>query len=199
MVLQLKLRKSRSPPGFEASAHVKSPFAKLERAAAGVSPSGGFSVSRDGNPARMKRAGFAGSAVVGDAGWSSPVARQAHNLKVVGSNPTPATNVTERPRFGGGFLSSARKAGLSRRLFKRQPEKAVSETLSRHAATAVKIMQRCNGVRSRPWASFAGATCNASLRRFWSFHIANCPGEPTLFHNRGANGTDRRSVTVRSQ
>ena len=25
------------------------------------------------------------------AGWSSLVARQAHNLKVVGSNPTPAT------------------------------------------------------------------------------------------------------------
>ena len=28
----------------------------------------------------------------GDAGWSSPVARQAHNLKVTGSNPVPATN-----------------------------------------------------------------------------------------------------------
>lgn len=28
------------------------------------------------------------------AGWSSPVARQAHNLKVVGSNPTPATNAS---------------------------------------------------------------------------------------------------------
>ena len=26
-----------------------------------------------------------------DAGWSSPVARQAHNLKVIGSNPIPAT------------------------------------------------------------------------------------------------------------
>ena len=26
------------------------------------------------------------------AGWSSPVARQAHNLKVTGSNPVPATN-----------------------------------------------------------------------------------------------------------
>jgi hypothetical protein len=25
------------------------------------------------------------------AGWSSPVARQAHNLKVTGSNPVPAT------------------------------------------------------------------------------------------------------------
>ena len=29
------------------------------------------------------------------AGWSSPVARQAHNLKVVGSNPTPATKLSE--------------------------------------------------------------------------------------------------------
>ena len=26
-----------------------------------------------------------------DAGWSSPVARRAHNPKVVGSNPAPAT------------------------------------------------------------------------------------------------------------
>jgi hypothetical protein len=31
-----------------------------------------------------------------DAGWSSPVARQAHNLKVVGSNPTPATKLKAR-------------------------------------------------------------------------------------------------------
>src|SRR5690242_8865986 len=29
-----------------------------------------------------------------DAGWSSPVARQAHNLKVLGSNPSPATKKT---------------------------------------------------------------------------------------------------------
>src|SRR5437763_11214567 len=29
----------------------------------------------------------------GGAGWSSPVARQAHNLKVIGSNPIPATNL----------------------------------------------------------------------------------------------------------
>ena len=27
-----------------------------------------------------------------NAGWSSPVARQAHNLKVTGSNPVPASN-----------------------------------------------------------------------------------------------------------
>jgi hypothetical protein len=29
------------------------------------------------------------------AGWSSPVARQAHNLKVVGSNPAPAPNFSQ--------------------------------------------------------------------------------------------------------
>jgi hypothetical protein len=38
---------------------------------------------------------------IGGAGWSSPVARQAHNLKVVGSNPTPATN--KKPAFPMGW------------------------------------------------------------------------------------------------
>ena len=46
---------------------------------------------RDGH---TKDASGLHSAQHGDAGWSSPVARQAHNLKVVGSNPTPATNNT---------------------------------------------------------------------------------------------------------
>jgi hypothetical protein len=31
-----------------------------------------------------------------DAGWSSPVARQAHNLKVAGSNPAPATKINQK-------------------------------------------------------------------------------------------------------
>ena len=41
------------------------------------------------------------------AGWSSPVARQAHNLKVVGSNPAPATNVKPQKlkRFWGFFFT----------------------------------------------------------------------------------------------
>ena len=40
----------------------------------------------------------------GDAGWSSPVARQAHNLKVAGSNPAPATNTitNQPPNTAGG-------------------------------------------------------------------------------------------------
>ena len=44
------------------------------------------------------------------AGWSSPVARQAHNLKVVGSNPTPATNhimrYFQKSSLSGAFLRS---------------------------------------------------------------------------------------------
>src|SRR5689334_15598531 len=62
MVLHLKVRKSRSPPG----PHPPSL----------PSPSRSATDRRDPT----------------NAGWSSPVARQAHNLKVVGSNPTPATN-----------------------------------------------------------------------------------------------------------
>ena len=31
-----------------------------------------------------------------NAGWSSPVARQAHNLKVAGSNPAPATKILKQ-------------------------------------------------------------------------------------------------------
>jgi hypothetical protein len=42
------------------------------------------------------------------AGWSSPVARWAHNPKVVGSNPTPATKNLQilngfRMKLGGRF------------------------------------------------------------------------------------------------
>src|SRR3954449_2233913 len=43
------------------------------------------------------------------AGWSSPVARQAHNLKVIGSNPIPATktragrSASSKAALRGGF------------------------------------------------------------------------------------------------
>ena len=39
-----------------------------------------------------------------DAGWSSQVARQAHNLKVVGSNPAPATNLYKLEINISGFF-----------------------------------------------------------------------------------------------
>src|SRR5437660_38252 len=38
------------------------------------------------------------------AGWSSPVARQAHNLKVTGSNPVPAPKIPKSPAAMRGFF-----------------------------------------------------------------------------------------------
>ena len=65
MVLRLKARESRSPPG----PHVGCPHAPHRGAISKPHPS-----LTNHTPA----------------GWSSPVARQAHNLKVTGSNPVPA-------------------------------------------------------------------------------------------------------------
>src|SRR5262245_18899758 len=45
-----------------------------------------------------------------DAGWSSPVARQAHNLKVVGSNPTPATKHAAQSKDLAAFFYAYRAA-----------------------------------------------------------------------------------------
>ncbi len=52
-----------------------------------------------------------------NAGWSSPVARQAHNLKVVGSNPTPATKLSshyQRLSRRTAAVSACRNAWHSR-------------------------------------------------------------------------------------
>ncbi len=50
------------------------------------------------------------------AGWSSPVARQAHNLKVAGSNPAPATIFTCAPvANAAGFLLCAEIARIPAR------------------------------------------------------------------------------------
>ena len=43
------------------------------------------------------------------AGWSSPVARQAHNLKVAGSNPAPATKYSKNSTVSS--LASLRVCG----------------------------------------------------------------------------------------
>jgi hypothetical protein len=42
--------------------------------------------------------------VVLDAGWSSLVARRAHNPKVAGSNPAPAIPPVPPPKSGGFLL-----------------------------------------------------------------------------------------------
>ena len=75
MVLLLKQWKSRSSPGFAGGVRRK--------------PIHSYNKPLPGDRA---------AAFLFGAGWSSPVARQAHNLKVAGSNPAPATNVKSRLR-----------------------------------------------------------------------------------------------------
>ncbi len=48
-----------------------------------------------------------------DAGWSSPVARQAHNLKVTGSNPVPAT-IEEKARLRRAFFRCLHGSGFQK-------------------------------------------------------------------------------------
>ncbi len=47
-----------------------------------------------------------------DAGWSSLVARRAHNPKVVGSNPAPATNLINT-LTGVFFVSAVQSAATA--------------------------------------------------------------------------------------
>ncbi len=92
MVLSLKRWKSRSSPGIEARATC---------------------ITRYQNPFTISFTHVPNRTV---AGWSSPVARQAHNLKVTGSNPVPATKLpkliyrTPKASASGGFLRSRANA-----------------------------------------------------------------------------------------
>ncbi len=45
------------------------------------------------------------------AGWSSPVARRAHNPKVAGSNPAPAT-IQKGPATSGAFSLESNALGV---------------------------------------------------------------------------------------
>ena len=85
MVLCLKTRESRSPPDLP----IASPAQPLIPASAIPSTRHRHGPRR--SPIRLRPSGIRRHL---GAGWSSPVARQAHNLKVTGSNPVPATNTT---------------------------------------------------------------------------------------------------------
>src|SRR5690606_33083999 len=61
-----------------------------------------------------------------DAGWSSLVARRAHNPEVAGSNPAPATSATRRePGSAGprGDDAGTTSASASSRALRRQPRR----------------------------------------------------------------------------
>ena len=70
-----------------------------------------------------------------DAGWSSPVAREAHNLEVVGSNPAPAIplwkTLGNKPLGNKGFFVSRRSVHVPARRFVRLPRRFSRRCCSR--------------------------------------------------------------------
>ncbi len=125
MVLLLKQWKSRSSPGIEAGAH--KPIHNVPTP---------FVHYTDAH---------------GGAGWSSPVARQAHNLKVTGSNPVPATNQNARKSngFAGLFASCVNQPAVhTRRLTCVRPASGTSTCLVHERENA--LARRCERQQLSP-------------------------------------------------
>ena len=106
-----------------------------------------------------------------DAGWSSPVARQAHNLKVVGSNPTPATKSKARLASADGLFcvltSEQQEApGLTRRSVGRtsQPGRLAHRSSLALPAAIRPRLARLIGRSSQAWV-FASIDKSYSIDR----------------------------------
>ena len=108
MVLRLKAWESRSPPGLRGGPAGHEPTPRTDPTNPGPPPAAPGPNPSPPNPT---------------AGWSSPVARQAHNLKVPGSNPGPAT--TNRRLPGTSVPGSSRLQPPSHTArISRQPQSA---------------------------------------------------------------------------
>ena len=112
MVLRLKTRESRTPPGLQNTHREPRPLRSPDR------PTTGNSSSRPAANSSPPHDPSSGSHHnLPSAGWSSPVARQAHNLKAAGSNPAPATNISAPkkapsvPTAGAFCVPGGRKRG----------------------------------------------------------------------------------------
>jgi hypothetical protein len=94
------------------------------------------------------------------AGWSSPVARQAHNLKVLGSNPSPATKYKKaRSSRRGPFCIRSLAAETRHEPIQSSPK---SSRLSRAAAA---WQGRRAGQDRAGWAIAAEAPAVPSCRK----------------------------------
>src|ERR1700748_3192057 len=85
-----------------------------------------------------------------DAGWSSSEARWAHNPEVAGSNPAPATQVSEpsgkleeRLLLCVGNLRSACASATILRYFRDAHQSALCCPASKHPSALVSRLQAC--------------------------------------------------------
>jgi hypothetical protein len=93
MVLRLKTWESRSPPNLIRNATLSPKRSQSKPAPQMPHKTPGTPNRRIRPVPKSPKRDTPGTPV---AGWSSPVARQAHNLKVTGSNPVPATKISNQ-------------------------------------------------------------------------------------------------------
>ena len=135
-------------------------------------------------PCRVPEGGLssplaAGSVISLTAGWSSLVARRAHNPKVVGSNPTPATN--ERP---------------GQRPFLAQQEGPLAMSMYQGCTTPV-------GQFARGWSASVRALSPVAVRPSVGGHGSGCqrssgPAAELLLDIDGLGGASGRDGSVRA-
>jgi hypothetical protein len=99
MILRLKPRESRPPPDLQTADQHKTDITQIKIRTNQCSTNLPKRFISENNPAKRREQKF-------NAGWSSPVARQAHNLKVTGSNPVPAPSSSE-DKNAAWFLQAA--------------------------------------------------------------------------------------------
>jgi hypothetical protein len=100
MILCLKARESSPPPVLQTARNIQPANAQIEQAHA----------SFETNNLSSHSLGLARPIQV-TAGWSSPVARQAHNLKAAGSNPAPAPKQQYAPLTNSGAFAFGETLG----------------------------------------------------------------------------------------
>ena len=143
MVLSLKRWKSRSSPGIAAGGYEAQSSAKRTHPQ--------YQPATDTNtPAHQRGRSRLNAHSV--AGWSSPVARQAHNLKVTGSNPVPATiHYIRRPK-GGVVVWGAHAQPISAHTTSKQPQRyrRSHRTIPRLARIGCVVRRTKGGSRHPP-------------------------------------------------
>ena len=97
------------------------------------------------------------------AGWSSPVARRAHNPKVAGSNPAPATKPSGAPvRAPFLFLASTGSSGAPRA---RRARRRVSRPRPSGSRLLTRYQPRSPGVSHVHWQASRGRVLRHVLAR----------------------------------
>ncbi len=149
------------------------------------------------------------------AGWSSLVARRAHNPKVAGSNPAPATKTTKNPgispgsrRYGGrfepGVLGCLRAlfglgATLGRTSLRSLPSRSVQippPLRKRRRTRAWSPGSRRYGGDSNQKSSSASEPCSVSESPSVGFSLGSNAAVPIAFSHSGLAGGARAQIPL---